>query len=90
MNNIKFIDSGIISIIENKSLFSTVSVLNYEYYKEIEDVIKEIEMEKENIQCVVSNSKLIPNAIEIGEAQNPKIYEFADNVDTMKFLNSLK
>lgn len=90
MNNIKFIDSGIISIIENKSLFSTVSVLHYEYYKEIEDVIKEIEMEKENIQCVVSNSKLIPNAIEIGEAQNPKIYEFADNVDTMKFLNSLK
>ena len=89
MNNIKFIDTGTLSILENKSLFSNVSVLHFEYYKEINDVIKEIENENENIQCVVSNSKLIPNSIEMGEAQNPKINEFADNVDTMKFLNSL-
>lgn len=89
MNNVKFVDSGVLSILENKSLFNNVSILHYEYYNDIEKVIKDIEIEKDNIQCVVSNSSLIPNAIEIGQAQNPKLNEFADNVDTMKFLNSI-
>lgn len=90
MNNVKFIDSGVLSILENKSLFNNVSILHFEYYKDIEDVIRAIEIEKDNIQCVVSNSRLISNSIEIGQAQNPKLNEFADNIDTMKFLNSIK
>ena len=89
MNNVKFIDSGVLSILENKSLFNNVSILHFEYYKDIEDVIRAIEIEKDNIQCVVSNSRLISNSIEIGQAQNPKLNEFADNIDTMKFLNSI-
>lgn len=89
MNNVKFIDSGVLSILESISLFSNVSILHFEYYQDIEDVIKAIEIEKENIQCVVSNTRLITNSVEIGQAQNPKLNEFADNVDTMKFLNSI-
>lgn len=89
MNNISFIDSGTLLIFESKELFSPVSVLNYEYYENLENVIETIENEKENIQCIVSNTKKIRNTIPFGKAQEPKINDFADNIDTMKFLNNL-
>ena len=89
MNNIPFIDSGVLLFFESKELFSPVSVLNYEYYENLEDVISILETEKENLQCVVSNIPKIKNSIPLGKAQEPTIYDFADNVDTMKFLNTL-
>lgn len=89
MNNISIIDTGVLNILESTSLSSNVSILNYEYYKNIEDIIEDLEKEKDNIQCVVSNSGLIPNSIDMGEAQKPKIDEFADNINTMKFLSSI-
>lgn len=89
MNNVKFIDTGVLIILENQNLFSPVSVVHFEYYKDIEEVIKRIEIEKENIQCVVSNNQSIQNSIPFGQAQKPTIFDFADNVDTMAFLNSI-
>ena len=89
MNNISFIDSGVLLLFESQELFSPVSVLNYEYYENLENVIETLETEKENIQCIVSNTKKIKNSTPFGKAQTPTIYDFADNIDTMKFLNSL-
>lgn len=89
MNNIPFIDSEVLLLFESKELFSPVSVLNYEYYENLDDVISIIETEKENIQCIVSNIPKIKNSIPFGKAQEPTIYDFADNIDTMKFLNGI-
>lgn len=89
MNNIPFIDSGTLIFFESQELFSPVSVLHYEYYENIDLVTKAIEQEKENIQCIVSNNKTIQNSIPFGQAQQPTIYDFADNIDTMTFLNTL-
>lgn len=89
MNNIPFIDSGTLIFFEFQELFSPVSVLHYEYYENIDNVTKNIEQEKENIQCIVSNNKTIQNSIPFGKAQEPTIYDFADNIDTMAFLNTL-
>lgn len=92
MNNIEFIDTGILLLRQSKEGFSPVSLLNYEYYDSIEQVEKELEIEKENIQCVVSDIKKIGNftTVPFGKAQEPEIDDFADNVDTMLFCNRVK
>ena len=38
-----------------------------------------------DIQCVVSNLK-IKNSIGFGDAQKPKLNQYADKIDTLKFL----
>ncbi len=42
---------------------------------------------EENIQCVVAKEELGLDSIKLGEAQNPGLNTYADNVDTMKFLS---
>lgn len=92
MNNVPFVDSGVMLMLENKDLFSPVSVLNYEFYDDLKSVEDMVEMEKDNIQCVVSDIEFVAGlkTIGFGRAQEPEIYDYADNVDTMLFLNGLK
>ncbi len=91
MNNIEFIDSGVLLLIESKDLFSPVSVLNYEYYDNIKDIEDRVLVEKDNIQCIVSDIESVGGikTINFGKAQQPEINDYADNIDTMLFLNSL-
>jgi hypothetical protein len=69
---------------ENKSLFSAVSHVHYEFYKSKDEVIKTL-TGNEEVQCIVGN-----NFTPFGEAQKPSLSNYADGVDTMKFLNSLR
>ncbi|MDR0972017.1 MAG: acyl-CoA reductase [Bacteroidales bacterium] len=89
MNNLPFIDLNSGLMVESKELFSPISVVYYEYYKNINDVREYLEMEKENIQVVVSNIEGL-NCYDLGQGQRPNIYDFADNRDTMQFLCSLE
>ena len=45
-----------------------------------------IKNNEENIQTVVANPELNMDSINFGEAQTPSLDTYADNVDTMKFL----
>ena len=56
--------------------------------RHIADLQKRLESESDQIQCVVSNN-LIPNSIPFGQTQQPKLWDYADNVDTLQFLISL-
>ena len=42
-----------------------------------------------SIQIVIGNFDLIKECIPFGQSQNPNLYEYADDIDTMKFLNQL-
>jgi hypothetical protein len=48
----------------------------------------EIENQKEAIQCVISKLD-IENSIPLGEAQQPNLWDYADGIDTLEFLNNL-
>ena len=37
----------------------------------------------------LSAKDLIPNSVTFGQTQQPKLWDYADNVDTLAFLNSL-
>lgn len=80
----KLIENGFILLKEEKSLFSPVAMLYFEYYSDIKMVDSFIEKNNKNIQCVVS-SKNTP----FGEAQNPNLWDYADGIDTISFLKSL-
>lgn len=90
MNMQKHFDNGFVLLTESKNFVSPIGVINFEYYSNIKQVEEYIDINENNIQCVVSNSKQINNSIAYGEAQNPQLDDYADNVDTLEFLTSIK
>lgn len=84
MNQTPLIDIDFINIVENKSLHSPISCLHAERYEKIDDVNNFIIDEKEKIQCIVGKDYL-----DFGKSQQPTLTDYADNVDTMKFILSL-
>ncbi|MCX6279193.1 MAG: acyl-CoA reductase [Bacteroidetes bacterium] len=89
INQISFIDAGYLLLTENHALSSRIAVLHYAYYLQIEDVISEINAFSSDIQCVVSDIPLDIGSVQPGEAQRPSLWDYSDNVDTMKFLLEL-
>lgn len=88
--NKPFIDNGFSLLVNDSKLQSPVSVINFIYYNELNDVIDEINNHAKSIQCVVSTSNEIKNAVSPGMAQCPTLYDFADNINTMEFLSKIK
>lgn len=85
MSNFQLLDNGFLTIKEDNSYSSPISSVFYEYYKDLEDVKNKLENDSEHIQCIVSNN-LIKNSIPFGQTQKPKLWDYADNVDTISFL----
>lgn len=83
-----FLDNGFAILKEDKSIHTPVSVIHYEYYSDIDSVVKEMDSLKEEIQCIVSNDSEI-SEIKFGQSQKPKWTDYADNIDTVDFLNNL-
>lgn len=86
LNQDKFWDNNFVMMKEDESLFSPLSVINFSRYSSLDDVKAFIAENNENIQCVVAKDELDLESIPFGEAQNPGLDTYADNVDTMKFL----
>lgn len=84
LNNKYYMTNGSILLVEDTSAFSPISQLHYEFYKD-EKTVREKLKEDQNIQCVMGK-----NEIEFGGAQCPGVCDYADGVDTMKFLMLLK
>ena len=89
MNQIKHEDNGFVLLKEDESIASPVSVLHYQYYNKKELFNSHFEDNRDIIQCIVSGNPDF-NAIPPGKAQNPKVWEYADNIDTIEFLLSNK
>ncbi len=84
LNHRYYMTNGSLLLVEDTSPFSPISQLHYQYYDELKDVQESLQ-NNESIQCVVSKNKL-----PFGQAQCPAITDFADGVDTMAFLKSLR
>ncbi len=86
LNQDKFWDNNFVMLKEDENLFSPLSVLNFSRYKHFSEVEEFLKSSEENIQCIVADPKLELNSENFGEAQNPGLSTYADNVDTMRFL----
>lgn len=85
------LDNGFLLLKENPSLSSPLAVLFYEYYEDWASIQSVLRSQKYNIQCVVSSTQLqVDNqVVSFGQTQQPALWDYADNVDTMAFLVSL-
>ncbi|MFC4818424.1 acyl-CoA reductase [Flavobacterium sp. GCM10023249] len=88
MSLYQLLDNGFITIKEDTSYASPISSVFYEFYENIEDVKTRLQNDVDSIQCIVSNG-LIGNSIAFGQTQKPKLWDYADNVDTLDFLLNL-
>jgi hypothetical protein len=83
INKMYYMTNGSVLLQENKALFSPISQLHYEFYKDIGQVRKELEVSAD-IQCIISK-----NDIPFGQAQLPALNDYADKADTLRFLLEL-
>lgn len=89
MNKISFHDNGFLLLKEDSALATPTSVIHYEFYKNADDLINKINLSKDKIQCIISKGDLIKNSIPFGRSQHPQLWDYADGVDTIKFLSNL-
>ncbi len=90
MKQVPFLDNGFLLLKDDKSCSSPISVLNFEVYKNTDSLTEIIALEKENIQCIASLNGYFPDSLAFGTTQMPKLWDYADGIDTMKFLIDLK
>jgi hypothetical protein len=88
MSNFKLLDNGFLTIKEDTSYSSPISSVFYEFYEDLQVLKNRLKNESDQIQCIVSND-LVDKSIAFGQTQKPKLWDYADDVDTLKFLNSL-
>jgi hypothetical protein len=83
LNNKYYMTNGSSLLIEDTSLFSPISQVNYDYYKNMAPVQESLQKE-ESLQCIIGRGHTA-----FGNAQSPHLTDFADGIDTLKFLMSL-
>lgn len=86
----KHLDNGFLLLKEDSRFVSPLAVLYYEEYQSLEKVAAELLKNEDQIQCIVSNSKLPLSTVAFGQSQCPGLFDYADGVDTMKFLRELE
>ena len=81
----EFYDSGAFIMRRGEDFAQSLAVVTLKEYADIADVKAWINTNAECIQCVVSNCG-IEGSQPLGRAQYPALMDYADGVDTMRFL----
>jgi hypothetical protein len=84
LNEENMLDNGFILLKEDESLHSPLGMLHYMRYDDIKEVEDFINNNRESIQAIVGK-----NYIPFGNSQCPGLSDYADNLDTLKFLTEL-
>ena len=84
MGSQSILENGFLIMKEEPSLNSPVAVLNYEFYENTETLLTQLNTYKEDIQCIVGKGHT-----PFGKAQQPRLEDFADGVDTLRFLETI-
>lgn len=85
MSEFDMLENGFFMIKEDKSYASPIATLFYEYYEDKNQLKEKLKTEKEQIQCIVSKG-FLENEITFGSTQKPKLWDYADSVDSVEFL----
>lgn len=88
MSEFELLDNGFFLLREHDSFGSPVACLHYSYYDCLEDLTTHLTEASNQIQCISSNLGL-NQAIPLGKAQQPDLWDYADGVDPIAFLLKL-
>lgn len=82
-------DNGFLLTTPSQDLVSPISTLYFEPYQSKEQVQHLIQEISQKLQCIVSKEGAFPESIPFGKAQAPELEDYADNVDTLRFLEGI-
>jgi len=82
-------DTGFAMLRKSEQLVSPVSVVYYEKYDDAPSLKARLAEFSDKIQCVVSRNAWLDGSLPFGKAQEPELWDYADNVNTLEFLRQL-
>lgn len=85
MNKTPFLTNDFLIVKEDVAVSSPVATLHYEYYSSEKDLQNKLSVQQNNIQCIVGEKN-----ISFGKTQEPQLWDYADDVDTVQFILSLE
>ena len=88
MSLFQVLENGFVMLKEDTSFASPIATVFYEYYSDFDQLIQKLSVQSEEIQCIASNENDI-DFVKFGKTQHPKLWDYADNVDTIEFLLKL-
>lgn len=84
LNQEPFLTNNFLLLREHPELSTPVSVLHFERYSSLTDLGLDLNRMEDRLQCVVGEGHL-----PFGSAQCPGLMDYADGVDTLRFLTGL-
>lgn len=84
MNQKSFLDNNFILLVESDSIFSSISMIHYRRYTHKDEIVEFINENENSIQIIIG-SDFVP----FGSSQNPRLFDYADRIDTIRWLNNL-
>jgi hypothetical protein len=89
VNKVPHLDNGFVLITQNEQLVSPIAVVYYETYTTLSDLKRKIMADQHKIQCIVSVNGWFERSVPFGKAQTPELSDYADGIDTLKFLTEI-
>lgn len=91
INKNKHFDNGFLLAAESEKITSPLATVFYQEYESLESAVSYIDAHQNEIQVVVTSSSvdLAPAKVDFGGSQRPKLWDYADGVNTIKFLTAL-
>jgi hypothetical protein len=84
LNLQNLLDNNFVLLRESTELFSPISMVNYHFYSSQEELAFYLLARERDIQVVVGHDYL-----PFGQAQTPKLHDYADGVDVLSWLSKL-
>jgi len=81
LNNENLLDNGFMLLKEDNDLYAPTASIYYSRYEERGEVDSFVCERRDELQCVVAKDQ-----IPFGQAQNPKVWDYADGIDTVEWL----
>ena len=88
MSEFDMLENGFLMIKEDQSFGSPIATVFYEKYKDSSTLQTQLEAQSEHIQCIVADG-FSEVEVAFGQTQDPKLWDYADNIDTVDFLLKL-
>ena len=87
VNREPHLDNGFILLKESTEMVSPLSVIFYEEYADMKELQSTLASHENKIQCIAGSST--SKSIKFGDTQFPEVWDYADGVDTLEFLQEL-
>ena len=89
MRRLPFVDLDGAVLYEERSFPTALSRIHYTFYDSLSEAEEWLSAHDAELQCVVSHCVRHSRLVSFGAAQHPRLCDYADDVDTMRFLGSI-